>query len=349
MSEDPGFPHGGSDVQKAEFIFLHMGVVANKYGLKAGSGAGPRAWVIRVDRNFTDPENADSLKGCTGYGNCGEWSYAFSEILGGAGVVSRPVFAAKTCTRDAKDDKFTDTDTTVIVEEVLPNGTVSRRVFDTFRAAYHSGSYIGGGQPNSKELQKWGNLPLTNADKLPGESESWLTNYVGKPCIKDASSEDLLPLKPPNYAPITPKWTGTFVGPQLTYTLTGRGNKVTVASVWAGNPGSTGQGGWLEASSCTITGNSATCNRQTTTGEYFDSLKKVKSAETCTLRLSADSNTLTAACTRETGDETCGGKTGPARNPQAPAFPSNVDCATNVVAGSKFTDTVKRANLSPKK
>ena len=152
MSEDPGFPHGGSDVQKAEFIFLHMGVVANKYGLKAGSGAGPRAWVIRVDRNFTDPENADSLKGCTGYGNCGEWSYAFSEILGGAGVVSRPVFAAKTCTRDAKDDKFTDTDTTVIVEEVLPNGTVSRRVFDTFRAAYHSGSYIGGGQPNSKEL-----------------------------------------------------------------------------------------------------------------------------------------------------------------------------------------------------
>jgi 5-hydroxyisourate hydrolase-like protein (transthyretin family) len=138
-----------------------------------------------------------------------------------------------------------------------------------------------------------------------------------------------------------PKWTGTFTGPQLVYTLTGSNSDVTAKVTWAGNPGSTGQGGTMESGDCKITGNTAVCND--VRGEYFDSGKRVEWTGSCTLTLSADGDTLTAPCTRKTATETCAGATGEASSAYgAKPFPPNVDCSTNTIKGSSSSDTVQR-------
>ncbi len=191
IKREPGFPAHGSDVEKARYIHSRMGDVARKYGLKAGSGGLVSNVVIGLSRVGLnpDPENADGLKGSFGWGNCGEWSYAFSEILGGADVACRVIFA-DSARGTGHSAGFGGTDTTVIVEERSRDGKISRRVFDPFRAAFHSATYV----PTDGTLKDWGDRPLTDADKWQGESgDSWQTMIGSKPFIKDATNESELP------------------------------------------------------------------------------------------------------------------------------------------------------------
>lgn len=191
ITKDPGFPSKGSEVEKARFVFSRLPEIAKQYGLDAGSGGKLSDSVIGLSRWWgSDPEGADSLKGCTGWGNCGEWSYAFQEILGGAGVTSKVVYADEKG-GTGHSDKFTGTDTTVIVEARTPDGAISRRVFDPFRAAYHGS----GSQPTAGSVAEWGDRPLTQNDKLPTDAgrQTWQDMIGGKPFIKDATSQAELP------------------------------------------------------------------------------------------------------------------------------------------------------------
>src|SRR5205823_868464 len=88
ITKEPGFRAAGSDVEKARFVFSRLPDIATTYNLRAGNGGPQDQLTILKNRAGNDPENADSLK-VAGVGNCGEWSYAFSETLGGAGVTSR--------------------------------------------------------------------------------------------------------------------------------------------------------------------------------------------------------------------------------------------------------------------
>jgi hypothetical protein len=188
MRNTHGFPINGSDLQKARFVFAQMGLVAQMYGLKPGSGWPLSQFVIGTHRFCgNDPENTDSLKGAGHWGNCGEWSYAFAEILGGAGVINRVVYGDASC-EPGVSAFFGGNDTTVIVEERSKDGGVSRRVFDVFQAAYQSTTGI----PTVQTLRDWGDLPLTDEDRWQGESVSWLSDGVGKPCVKDGVTQTVL-------------------------------------------------------------------------------------------------------------------------------------------------------------
>ena len=115
IANESGFPKNGSDIEKARYVYGRLDKIADVYDLEAGSGLPLSQAVIGAYRFGSDPEGADSMKGATGWGNCGEWSYAFSEILGGAGVPSRMVFADTKKTGSSWGHGGTDT--TVIVEE----------------------------------------------------------------------------------------------------------------------------------------------------------------------------------------------------------------------------------------
>jgi hypothetical protein len=99
IKNEPGFPVTGSDLKKARYVFSRLPEIVSTYGLKAGSGYPLSNIVIGLSRlyswAFPDPENADALKGYFGWGNCGEWSYAFSEMLAGAGVLNRVAYGDK--------------------------------------------------------------------------------------------------------------------------------------------------------------------------------------------------------------------------------------------------------------
>jgi hypothetical protein len=197
MTKMNGFPINGSELEKANFVYLHMDLVARTYGLSAGDGGLYSQAIVGLHRlcsyvpGLNDPEEAESLKGGDHLGNCAEWSQAFSEILSGAGVSNHVVYADKSC-EPGKSARFNGTDTTVIVEERDWDGRrtrISRRVFDAFRAAYHSPD----GMPTKETLAEWSNLPLTNADRWKGEKgPSWLSDMVDKPCVKDGPSETAL-------------------------------------------------------------------------------------------------------------------------------------------------------------
>lgn len=191
ITNDPGFPAKGTDVEKARFVFSKLPEIAKKYDLEAGSGMPLSQAVIGLGRFGSDPEDAGSLKGCTGWGNCGEWSYAFSEVLGGAGVQSRVAYGDKSGGTGASL-AHGGTDTMVIIEERTPDGAISRRVFDPFRAAFHGED----AKPTAGTVAVWTDRPLTDKDKLPRDADrtSWQSDpRIKKPFIKDATSESPLP------------------------------------------------------------------------------------------------------------------------------------------------------------
>jgi|GEM_PF-6515450 len=195
IAQEPGFPKDGSPIDKANYIFSRMSAVATSYNLKAGSGWPIDSAIIQFYRTIeTDPEAAGPLKGGYGHGNCAEWSYAFSEILGGAGVVSQVMFGDNSNSQ-GHSLAFWGTDTALFVTETLPDGNTSRRVFDVFQAAFNSGSH----QPTSATLQTWGNLPMSDADVTANDRaegrKSWLSR-VGKKYAKDGNTENLLPSAP---------------------------------------------------------------------------------------------------------------------------------------------------------
>jgi len=189
IQNEPGFPAKGSDVEKARYIFSRMDEAATVYGLKSGSGGVISNTVIGLYRLGNDPEGAECLKGAVGWGNCGEWSYAFSEILGGAGVTNRVAFGDSSGGAGASLG-FGGTDTMVVVEERSPDGKLSRRVFDVFRAAFHSGQ----NQPTAASLKEWGDLPLTDNDRWKDETTVVWQGKVGKPFVKDAATEKIIEL-----------------------------------------------------------------------------------------------------------------------------------------------------------
>lgn len=191
IMREPGFPASGSPVEKARYVFSRMADAASTYGLKSGSGGIVSNTVIGLYRLTNDPEGAECLKGAVGWGNCGEWSYAFSEILDGAGVVSRVAFGDSAGGAGASMG-FGGTDTMVIVEERSPDGKLSRRVFDAFRAAFESGKE----QPTAESLKDWGDLPLTDGDRWQDETTTSWQSVLGKPFIKDAVTEQVIDLAP---------------------------------------------------------------------------------------------------------------------------------------------------------
>lgn len=191
ITKDPGFPAKGSEAEKARFVFSKLPEIAKRYDLEAGSGSlASQAW-IGLGRFGSDPENVGGLKGCAGWGNCGEWSYAFSEVLGGAGVESKVAYGDKSGGTGAGLGHG-GTDTMVIVMERTPDGALSRRVFDPFRAAFHGKDW----RPTAGTVPVWTDRPLTDNDKLPRDAgrTSWQSDpLISKPFIKDANSQDLLP------------------------------------------------------------------------------------------------------------------------------------------------------------
>jgi hypothetical protein len=198
IANEPGFPKAGSDVEKARYVFGRLPDIVRTYGLKPGTGSTLSNVVIEAARVCsTDPEAAESLKGWSGWGNCGEFSYAFSEVLGGAGVTNRVVFGDNDAST-GHSSSFAGTDTTLIVVEKDASGRVSRRVFDAFRATFHAPGNI----PDASTLARWGDVPLTPKDSLPRDAGhlSW-RETVDKSFVKDASTETVMPEAPPKNWP----------------------------------------------------------------------------------------------------------------------------------------------------
>lgn len=216
IKNEPSFPKNGTEIEKARYIFSRMQDVAKTYGLKSGTSSPLSSLVIGISRFKNDPEGADCLKTSVGWGNCGEWSYALSEVFGGAGVNNRPAYGDASG-GTGRSLTFNGTDTMVFVEERAPDGKLSRRVFDVFRAAYHSGI----DQPTVESLQEWGDLPLTDYDKWKDETRRSWQSMVGKPFIKDASSQSELDLSFP--ASLDPRAVNR-PGSTSTQTTTGGGS-----------------------------------------------------------------------------------------------------------------------------
>jgi hypothetical protein len=223
IKKEPGFPRHESDIEKARYVFSRMAEVASRYGLESGTGGFMSNTMIGLGRFRFDPENADCLKTNVAWGNCGEWSYAFSEILSGAGVSANTVAYGDKAGGSGRSLGFGGTDTMVIVEERAPDGRTSRRVFDPFRAAFHSGTH----QPTPETLAEWGDIPLTDYDKWRDETVvSWQSrDVIGKPYIKRSYDEAELQLIPdpkrdpraydrPKPDPMLPSTTGLFASMQ---------------------------------------------------------------------------------------------------------------------------------------
>lgn len=188
IKSEPGFPSDGTDVEKARYVFGRLPNIAKKYDLKMGNGHPWSNLVVGITRIGNDPENADPLKRYPHWGNCGDWSYAFSEILTGANVPARVAFGDSTSDQ-GYSNAFNGTDTMVIVEEKASDGRVSRRVFDPFRAGYHSGT----NQPTEESIKDWEDIPLSDQDKwLDEQTMSW-QKMVGKKYVKDAGNQQKLP------------------------------------------------------------------------------------------------------------------------------------------------------------
>jgi len=206
---EPGFPKNGSDVDKARYVHGRLPEIAKTYGLTAATPSRPhKSLATGATRLFDeyfgggDSENTGSLKGALATGNCGEWSYAFSQILGGAGVVSRVVYGDKS-PAPGSSWGHGGTDTTIIVEERTGDNEISRRVFDAYRSAWEGDS----GAPTDRSTKFYSDLPLTETDKLPRDFAAGtpsFQNAVNKPFFKDATSERLLPDVPEKFRPGSP-------------------------------------------------------------------------------------------------------------------------------------------------
>jgi hypothetical protein len=191
IRNEPDFPASGTRIERARYVFLRLRDVAQSYGLKPGSGKPLSNLVIGLYRLTDDPEGAQCLKGAIGWGNCGEWSYAMSEILAGAGVTNFVAFGDESG-GTGSSFFFTGTDTMVIVEERSRDGKVSRRVFDAFRATYRMPEDL----PTARSLQEWGDMPLTDYDRWKDETRQSWQDRVVKPFIKEATTQMEIDLRP---------------------------------------------------------------------------------------------------------------------------------------------------------
>jgi hypothetical protein len=189
IRKEKGYPATGTNIEKARYVFSRMNEVAKTYSLTPGTGNPLSNTIIGVCRLGNDPECADSFKYGPGWGNCGEWSYAMSQIFGGAGVISRVAYGDK-ASGAGSSYSFGGTDTMVLVQERAPDGRISERVFDAFRAAFHSPTNV----PTASTLKEWGDRPLTDADKWKDEKTvSWQADErIDKPFIKDAATETVM-------------------------------------------------------------------------------------------------------------------------------------------------------------
>lgn len=203
IQSEPDFPKTGSATDKANYVMTKLPLVAQYYGLTAGSGWPPsqaligisRAWEWVMDKvgGPVDPENTGGLKGVTGIGNCGEWSYMFSEILVGAGVDNSVVFADVSPNPGASSSHSL-TDTAVMVIEKLPGGRTTRRIYDSYQAAYYHDS----GKPDDTSVKLFTNLPLSPSDMTAADKAQkypskpiWL-HEMKKPFVKDAKTETVI-------------------------------------------------------------------------------------------------------------------------------------------------------------
>ena len=93
ITKEARFPKNGTPREKARYVASRLPEIASAYNLSAGTGSIISSAVVGIVRKVDDfarlvwgggdKENAAPLKS-SGTGNCGEWSYAFSEILDGA-------------------------------------------------------------------------------------------------------------------------------------------------------------------------------------------------------------------------------------------------------------------------
>lgn len=195
IAKEPAFPKNGTDIEKAGYVVSRLPEIAKVYKLSASTGGA--SFTVGIARGLDyikswwggeDKENAAALK-WTGKGNCGEWSYAFSEMLGGANVPNR-VFFADTDPGQGHSAKFIGTDTAVVVTQKTSTGQYQRRVFDPFQAAYNNEKTR---QPTDDSVKMWNDLPLTDQDVTEEDKKrfkvSWQQGLIRKPYLKDAVTE----------------------------------------------------------------------------------------------------------------------------------------------------------------
>ena len=200
IANEAGFPKNGTQREKANYVASRLPEAARTYSLKTGSGSVLSQWKVLIPRYLDalakklwgggDRENAAELKS-GGTGNCGEWSYAFSEMLASAGVESQVVFADKS-PKPGSSWKFSGTDTAVLVEERDPSGRVFKRIYDPFRTGYSSKEK----QPHASWLPVWTDVPLTEDDMTEAEKKAlrktWLKDLIKKKYLKSSGNQNLI-------------------------------------------------------------------------------------------------------------------------------------------------------------
>jgi hypothetical protein len=208
---EPDFPTHGTELDKARYAYSRLPEIQKKYNLEAGTGtkvSDATVWLGRKG-DFRDPEDVNALKSLS-KGNCAEWSEAFQMVLHGVGVNSTVIYADKSA-EPGYSGGFTGTDTSLMVEEVLPDGRKVRRVFDAFRAVYHAQE---DGTPIEEMLKEFGDVPMEELDRLPRDKDRKLTwrENLQKPFVKAQQTEALLP---PTTTIRIPKTTVATVIPHL--------------------------------------------------------------------------------------------------------------------------------------
>jgi hypothetical protein len=193
IAREPGFPLNGTDAQKGQYLFSRWPDVVEHYGLTAGTGSRPSDITVGTLRLFdgVDVDGNASLKSALGRGNCAEFTYAFQDVLKGAGVESHAMFADNDANQGISDD-FTGTDTALYIEDKRSDGTVVRRVFDAFRLTYEHQQM---GESYADAVKQFGDAPMTDADVLPRDAKgrgTWLGDMTKK-FVKDALTQSVLP------------------------------------------------------------------------------------------------------------------------------------------------------------
>jgi len=170
ISRRKDFPRRGTDVDKARYVFAQLPWIARQLDLHAGANQ---------EKSTKEMSLATSS----------EWSHAMQAMLAGAGVASRRVSRVDKAPSPGMSANAVEPTMALIVEERTPEGRMSRRVFDAFRAGYHGPLR----QPNALTVSAWGDRPLSAADKLPRDLGriSWLKKLT-KPLAKDGGMLRLL-------------------------------------------------------------------------------------------------------------------------------------------------------------
>jgi hypothetical protein len=199
LSGEPDFPHRGTDSEKASYLMKRIPDIVSKYGLRAGADF-PRSFytgpIVALGR-LHDPVDAEDVAALKkfGWGNCAEFSEAFQEMMKGAGMPNSTVVYADNKGGEGYSPGFGGTDTAVMLEEPGPNGKLVRRIFDPFRAIFHSSELIN--PPTLEEsIKQWSDLPMSPSDVRNGDKERGLKPWqtrLGKDFVKAQGSEFALP------------------------------------------------------------------------------------------------------------------------------------------------------------